>query len=139
MKKMKLIIIIVVVLALAGGGAFFFLKEPKAEGEKKPSAEEIYARSVDTEVITTNLGSAGNYAVVQFNLLLSTEKAKEEAEKRSPETKAAIISTIAGFSKDELIGTEGIKALEDELYKKLNEIIQDGKVERVLVTEFKLQ
>lgn len=139
MKNIKVIIIILLTLVIIGGGAMFYLKEPQAEGDKKPSAEEIHARSVDTEVITTNLGSEGNYAVVQFNILLSSEKAKEEAEKRAPETKAAAIATIAGFQKDQLVGTEGIAALENELYTKLNEIIQDGKVERVLVTEFKLQ
>lgn len=139
MKNIKMIIIVLLTLVIIVGGAMFYLKEPQAESAKKPSAEEIYARSVDTEVITTNLGSEGNYAVVQFNILLSSEKAKEEAEKRSPETKAAAIATIAGFQKDQLIGTEGITALENELYKKLNEIMQDGKVERVLVTEFKLQ
>lgn len=139
MKNMKVIIIAVLTLAIIGGGAMFYLKEPQAESDKKPSAEEIAARSVDTDVITTNLASEDNYAVVQFNILLSTEKAKEEAEKRAPETKAAAISTIAGFTKKDLTGTDGIAALEKELYTKLNEIIQDGKVERVLVTEFKLQ
>lgn len=139
MKNMKVIVILLLTMAIVGAGAMFYLKEPQAEGDKKPSAEEIAARSVDTDVITTNLASEDNYGVVQFNILLSTEKAKEEAEKRAPETKAAAISTIAGFTKEQLTGKDGIASLEKELYTKLNEIMQDGKVERVLVTEFKLQ
>ena len=141
MKTMKMLLILLIAVAAVGGGAMYFLKDTSAEAEteKAPSAEEIAAMSVDTDVITTNLASANNYAVVQFNILLSSEKAKEATEKRHPQVRAAVISTVAGFKKDQLVGKEGIALLEKELTLKLNEIVQEGKVERVLVTEFKLQ
>ncbi|TAA72227.1 flagellar basal body-associated FliL family protein [Planococcus salinarum] len=140
MGKMKILIILVLVLAAAGGGAFFFLGQ-EAEGsgeEKQPTAEELAAMSIDTDIITTNLASP-NFGIVQFNILLDSEKAKEEAEKRTPEVRAAIISTVAGFTKEELVGADGIATLEEQLKGKLAEIMQTGKVERVLVTEFKVQ
>jgi flagellar FliL protein len=141
MKSMKMLMILLIAVAAVGGGAMYFLKDTAAEAEtpKAPSAEEIAAMSVDTDIITTNLASANNYAVVQFNILLSSEKAKEATEKRHAQVRAAIISTVAGFEKDQLVGKEGISLLEKELTLKLNEIVQEGKVERVLVTEFKLQ
>lgn len=140
-KMMKILLISLLVLGATGAGAFFFLGK-NAEGsedkEKQPSAEELAAMSIDTDVITTNLASP-NFGIVQFNILLDSEKTKEEAEKRTPEVRAAIIATVAGFTKDELVGQEGISALEEQLKGKLAEIMQTGKVERVLVTEFKVQ
>lgn len=141
MGKMKMLIIIVIVVAALGGGALYYLKSTtaEAEGEKKVSAEELAEMSIDTDIITTNLASGENYAVVQFNILLDSKKAKEATEKRTAEVRAAVISTVAGFTKDELVGKEGIATLEQQLTSKLSEIIAEGKVERVLVTEFKLQ
>ncbi|MFD1032809.1 flagellar basal body-associated FliL family protein [Metaplanococcus flavidus] len=141
MGKMKILIILVLVLASAGAGAFFFLgkdAEGSSDKEKQPTAEELAAMSIDTDIITTNLASP-NFGIVQFNILLDSEKAKEEAEKRTPEVRAAIISTVAGFTKEELVGADGIAMLEEQLKGKLVEIMQTGKVERVLVTEFKVQ
>ncbi|EPD49599.1 hypothetical protein HMPREF1210_03046 [Paenisporosarcina sp. HGH0030] len=141
MGKMKVLVILFFAIILLGGGAMFFLKEEVMgkEKEKVISAEELVEMSVDTDVITTNLASANNFAIVQFNILLSSKETKEEAEKRKPEVRAAIISTVAGFTKDELIGKEGIVKLEKELSTKLESIVETGEVERVLVTEFKLQ
>lgn len=139
-KMMKGLIISVIVLAAAGGGAFFFLGQ-EAEGseeEKQSTAEELAAMSIDTDVITTNLASP-NFGIVQFNILLDSEKTKAEAEKRTPEVRAAIISTVAGFTKEELTGPKGISTLEEQLKGKLADIIQTGEVDRVLVTEFKVQ
>lgn len=119
----------------------FFLQkgEAKAGAEKKVSAEELAELSIDTDIITTNLASAEHFGVVQFNILLSDKKAKEEMATRTPEVRAAIISTVAGFTKDELVGTEGIASLEAALSLKLNDIIEAGEVKRVLVTELKVQ
>jgi len=141
MKKIEKILLLLIIVCILGGGVIFYMKnsEASAEEEKKISAEELAARSIDTDVITTNLASENNYAVVQFNILFGSEKAKEETEKRTPEVRAAVISTIAGFTKEQLIGKEGISTLEQELTRKLDEIVNEGRVERVLVTEFKLQ
>ena len=141
MGKLKIILIIVVVAAaLAAGGFYFFEKSALgSSSDKGTSAEEMVNMSIDTDVITTNLASSGNFAIVQFNILLSSEKAKQETEKRKAEVRAAVISTVAGFTKDQLVGKEGIVKLEKELSLKLGEIVQKGKVERVLVTEYKIQ
>lgn len=146
MKKVKVILIIVFVTAIIGAAGIFYFKkellgfdkEIKGEQEAK-SADELVELSIDSDVITTNLASASNFAIVQFNILLSTKEAKEEAEKRTPEVRAAIISTIAGFTKDELVGNKGIMTLEQQLSTKLSKIVETGKVDRVLVTEFKVQ
>ncbi len=141
MGKIKVLLVIIFAVAAIGASAMFYMKKVEAEPEteKAISAEELAELSIDTDVITTNLASASNFAIVQFNILLSSEEAKEETEKRTPEVRAAIISTIAGLTKDQLIGGDGINILEKELSAKLGKIVETGKVERVLVTEFKIQ
>ncbi|MEK6268690.1 MAG: flagellar basal body-associated FliL family protein [Planococcus sp. (in: firmicutes)] len=139
-KIIKIIVAIVVVAAIGVGAYLYFVpKDDKAEEHKSPSAEEIAEMSIDTDVITTNLASTGNFGIVQFNILLSDKETKEEAEKRTAEVRAAVISTVASFTKDELVGESGIKMIEEELIGRLAEVFEKGTVERVLVTEFKMQ
>ncbi|MGB5944784.1 flagellar basal body-associated FliL family protein [Paenisporosarcina sp.] len=141
MGKIKVIFVVFFAVAAIGASAMFYMKKVEAEPEieKAISAEELAELSIDTDIITTNLASASNFAIVQFNILLSSKEAKEETEKRTPEVRAAIISTIAGLTKDQLIGGEGISILEKELSAKLGNIVETGEVDRVLVTEFKIQ
>lgn len=140
MKKFIVYLFFTIVIVALGTGAVLFYdnKALDSEIEKGKSIEELTKLSIDTDIITTNLASS-NFAVVQFNLLLSNDAAKEEMEKRTPEVRAAIISTVASFTKEQLTGEKGIVALEQELLTKLNDTVDAGKVDRVLVTEFKLQ
>ena len=120
----------------------FYLKKDLILGpktEKAITAEELAELSIDTDVITTNLASASNFAIVQFNILLSSEEAKEETEKRTADGHAAYTGPNAPLSKEQLVGGEGITTLEKELSTKLSKIVETGKVERVLVSEFKVQ
>jgi flagellar protein FliL len=139
MKKLNIFLTLVLVIVMSAGVFVFLGKEAFGfEKEKTPSVEDLAELTIDTDVITTNLAS-NNFAVVQFNILLDSKQAKEELDQRKPEVRAAIISILAGFTKDQLTGREGITNLEEELYGKLKNIVQSGKVERVLVTEFKVQ
>ena len=142
MKKLIVTFFFAIIIASVGMGAIIFydvqLPGQNKDNEKEKTIEELIELSLDTDIITTNLASS-NFAVVQFNLLLSDGKAKEELENRTPEVRAAIISTVASFTKDQLTGEKGIVALEKELLNKLNDTVIAGEVERVLVTEFKLQ
>ena len=140
MKKFIVFLFFTIIIVVIGTGAVLFYdnKALKSESDKGKTIEELTELSIDTDIITTNLASS-NFAVVQFNLLLSNDAAKEEMEKRTPEVRAAIIATVASFTKEQLTGEKGIVALEQELLTKLNDTVDAGKVDRVLVTEFKLQ
>jgi len=142
MGKMKNILIIVLSIAVIGAGAVFFLGKDVLGfgnvGEKSMTAEDIAELSVDTEVITTNLAS-NNFAIVQFNILLTSKEAKEELEKRTPEVKSAIISTLASYKKNEIVGEEGLIKLENNISSRMELIVGRGNVDRVLITEFKVQ
>ncbi|WP_240033985.1 flagellar basal body-associated FliL family protein [Planococcus salinus] len=141
MKLIRVTLVSFIAVAVLTGGIMFFLGKDDAgsASDQALSAEELAELSVDTDSITTNLASPNHYAVVQFNIQLSSVEAKEEAAKRTAEIRAAVIATVAGLTKEELTGTDGIATLEQEISAKLDGIIQKGKVERVLVTEFKVQ
>lgn len=140
MKKIVVVFLIVLVTAVLVAGTIFFLDTEVLSLEKEEglTAEEIAELSIDTDVITTNLASK-HFAVVQFNILLDNKQSKKELELRTPEVRAAIISTVAGFTRDELTGQDGIDLLETELFRKLENMLQIGEVSRVLVTEYKIQ
>ncbi|KYG57875.1 flagellar basal body-associated protein FliL [Planococcus maritimus] len=138
---MKKVVMVLVIAALLGaGGAFYFLQMDKEVDADAPlTADEMVELSIDTEEITTNLATPASYAVVQFNILLGDKKVKEEMEKRHAEVRAAAIATVAGMEKEQLVGTEGITLLQDEMVAQLESLVGEGKVERVLVTQFKVQ
>ncbi len=137
--------ILLAALGIVGAGAVaavifldINLKEVIAQEEKEPTAEELAARSFSMEPLTTNLTSE-NYAVVQLNLLADSEKSYKELEVRTPELKAIVISTLAGLSRDDLKGSEGLTNFAKTIQAEANKILHDGQVERVLITDFKIQ
>ena len=138
-------IILLAALGIVGAGAVaavifldINLKEVIAQEEKEPTAEELAARSFSMEPLTTNLSSE-NYAVVQLNLLADSEKSYKELEVRTPELKAIVISTLAGLSRDDLKGSEGLMNFTKTIQTEANKVLHDGQVERVLITDFKIQ
>jgi flagellar FliL protein len=139
-------LIILIGITLLGGIAFVLWKTTFAPvapteqtvSEKKLSADEMVAQSVNTESITTNLFTQ-DYIVIQFNILLDSPKSKEEFEKRMVEARAIIISVLSSMTPEDLKGEEGINRLEAILMTRFNEILQDGKVVRVLTIDRKIQ
>ncbi|WP_053216141.1 flagellar basal body-associated FliL family protein [Guptibacillus hwajinpoensis] len=141
----RILMILLAALGIVGAGAVaavifldINLKEVIAQEEKEPTAEELAARSFSMEPLTTNLTSE-NYAVVQLNLLADSEKSYKELEVRTPELKAIVISTLAGLSRDDLKGSEGLTNFAKTIQAEANKILHDGQVERVLITDFKIQ
>lgn len=139
-------LIILIGITLLGGIAFVLWKTTfapvapteQAVSEKKLSADEMVAQSVNTESITTNLFTQ-DYIVIQFNILLDSPESKEEFEKRMVEARAIIISVLSSMTPEDLKGEEGINRLEAILMTRFNEILQDGKVVRVLTIDRKIQ
>ncbi|TLS36620.1 flagellar basal body-associated FliL family protein [Pseudalkalibacillus caeni] len=117
---------------------FFDIDVAKILKKNEHSVDAQIERSINTELLTTNL-SSDHFAVVQFNIVLDSKKAYEEVEKRNPEVRAAIISSLANKTKEDLRGAKGIKSLQDSVKQKIESFMTEGKIERILVTEFKIQ
>lgn len=138
-------LIILIGITLLGGIAFVLWKttfptvinEQPVE-EQKLSADEMLSLSVTTDVITTNLYSK-DYIVIQFSILLDNKEAKLEFEKRLVQARAIIISVLSSQTAEDLRGTEGIDRLNAILMNRFNEILQNGKVDEVIIIDLKIQ
>ena len=102
------------------------------------SSKELLELSVDTEQITTNLYT-NDFIIVQFNILVDNKNARKEVENRMSEIRSAIISVLASKTPEDLQGEEGISALEEILFKRFNEILNEGSVVRVLTIDRQIQ
>lgn len=132
-------LIILIAITLVGAVALVVvLKFTGEEESKEPTIDEILEASVDIMQMTTNLAD-DDYIRISFKIQTDNKKAKEELEKRDFQVKNIIIHTLSERTSDELRGAEGQTKLEEDLKKKISEIMQEGTVEKVYITESLLQ
>ncbi|MGZ9816585.1 flagellar basal body-associated protein FliL [Peribacillus simplex] len=142
MKKnlMTIMLIILAAITLVGVIAVVVvtkLSDPTS-AEDKPSIDEIVKSSVEIPEITTNL--AGNdYIKISFMVQTENKKAKEELEKRNFQVKNIIITELSEMKAEELTGKKGKEKLQEVLKTRLNELMEEGKVEKVYITSSILQ
>ncbi|MEQ2526491.1 flagellar basal body-associated protein FliL [Robertmurraya yapensis] len=142
MKNNKLVMIMLIILiaiTLVGAVAVVVvLKVTGAEKADGPTIDEVIEASVDIPEITTNL--AGNDLIrISFKIETDSKKAKEELEKRDFQVKNIIILSLSEKTTEQIQGSEGQTKLETELKDKINELMQEGKVEKVYITGSLLQ
>lgn len=143
-KLMNLAIIILIAITLLGATAFllyhYVIAKPATEetGPKKLSADEMVALTVETDEVTTNL-STDDFIRIKFAFQVDNDKAKAELEKRKIQVHSAIISLLASTSPDQIKGEKGLNELQNNLMKRINAFMDDGKVVKVFITDKILQ
>ncbi len=138
-KLFMIMLIILIAITLVGAVALVVvMKFTGEETEKEPSIEEVLEASVDIPQITTNLAS-DDLIRISFKVQTDNKKAKEELEKRDFQVKNIIIEELSEKNADELQDKEGKQSLQDDLKTKINSLMQEGKVEKVYITESLLQ
>lgn len=131
--------ILLVIIALVGAVAIFMLLNTNNQGkDSKPTIDEVLEMSVDIKEITTNLAS-NDFIRISFKIQTDSKDAKEELEKRDFQVNNIIILELSGLEVEEIQGKEGQLKLEETLKTKINEILQEGKVQKVYITQFLLQ
>lgn len=131
--------ILLVAIALAGAVALVFvLKYTNQDPEGEPPIEQVLDASVDIPEITTNLANDG-FVRISFKIQTDSKKAKQELEKRMFQVNNIIILELSDKTAETIKGKEGHKQFEEELKGKVNEIMQEGKIEKVYITQFILQ
>ncbi|KWW10924.1 MULTISPECIES: flagellar basal body-associated protein FliL [Bacillaceae] len=139
-KLMTIILIILVAITLVGVIAVVVvtkLSEPTS-AEAKPSIDEIVKSSVEIPEITTNL-DGNDYIKISFMVQTENKKAKEELEKRNFQMKNIIITELSEMKAEELTGKKGKEKLQNVLKDRMNELMEEGKVEKVYITSSILQ
>ncbi|MFJ8068737.1 flagellar basal body-associated protein FliL [Peribacillus sp. NPDC096447] len=142
MKKNLLTIMLIILVAITLVGVIAVVVVTKlsdpTSAEDKPSIDEIVKSSVEIPEITTNL--AGNdYIKISFMVQTENKKAKEELEKRNFQVKNIIITELSEMKAAELTGKKGKEKLQEALKTRMNELMEEGKVEKVYITSSILQ
>ncbi|AYA75425.1 MULTISPECIES: flagellar basal body-associated protein FliL [unclassified Robertmurraya] len=142
MKKNKLVMIMAILLVaitLVGAIAVVvILKVTGEDKEKELTIDEVLEASVDIPQMTANLAS-NDFIRISFKIQTDSVTAKEELEKRDFQVKNIIILELSEKTAEDLKGKEGQQKLENDLKTKISEIMQEGKVEHVYITESLLQ
>lgn len=131
--------ILLVAITLVGAIAVVvILKVTGEDKEKEITIDEVLEASVDIPQMTANLAS-NDFIRISFKIQTDSVKAKEELEKRDFQVKNIIILELSEKTAEDLKGKEGQQKLENDLKTKISEIMQEGKVEHVYITESLLQ
>ncbi|MCM3409094.1 flagellar basal body-associated protein FliL [Metabacillus litoralis] len=142
MNKKLLTIMLVIISSITLIGVTALVVVTKFLGDedehKAPPIKEVVEASVDIPEITTNL-SSGNIVRLSFKIETDSKKAKEELTQREFQVRDIIISELANMNADQLDGTEGMNKLKETITVKVNELMQEGKVNKVYTTSYILQ
>jgi flagellar protein FliL len=142
MKKNKLLtvmLIILAVLALVGVIAYVLLTQLNKEPEPaEASIEEIVLASVDIPEITTNLKD-GHYARMQLKIQTDGEDAAKELTQRIFQVNNIVIQELSEMTEEDLQGKQGKILFEKAIKAQVNELMQEGEVQKVYMTSFIIQ
>lgn len=144
-KKGKLLIIIIaaIVLIAAGAGAYFFVFSKKTDnkGEASKQSKETSGVNFSFDPFVVNLMDSGGtkYLKVSIQIELADAKIMEKAKSKTPQLRDAIITLITNKTSEELITAEGKIMLKDEIKQRANQILGEGTVLNVYLTDFVMQ
>ena len=153
-KKKKLIIIIAMalVILLGAGAAVYFLflkKDPPPPEETNEQVEMVQPETSGDEIgpmvnieefIVNIIGEdAAHYVKASLTLEMSNEEVLEEANKRMPQIRDAILLLIGNKTFEELQDLQGKKQVKAELKSKINSFLKTGKVKNIYLTDFVVQ
>ncbi|SFA38216.1 flagellar FliL protein [Anoxybacillus pushchinoensis] len=138
-KMLKVMFIIMGVITLVSVVALVVVMKFIGNNEpKEPTVDQIIASSFDVPEMMTNL-SDGSFIKIAFKVQTDSKKAKEEAEKRDFQIKHIIIEELSEMTAEQFKGKQGKLLLEKKLQERMNELMQEGKVEKIYITSFILQ
>ncbi|QGQ46849.1 flagellar basal body-associated protein FliL [Metabacillus sediminilitoris] len=139
-KLLSIMLVIIVSITLIGVTALVVVMKflGNEDEQKEPSIKEVVEASVDIPEITTNLTS-GNIVRLSFKIETDSKKAKEELEQREFQIRDIIISELANMTAEQLDGKEGMDKLKETVKMKSNELMQEGKINKVYTTSYILQ
>jgi flagellar FliL protein len=146
----KLIIILAAAVVLAGGGFYAWnsgmikgmTKDKKkahaaATAEKKIEIGPI--RSMDTFIVNLADPLGKRYLKVKMDLELTEDKVLPEIEKRLPQLKDTILTTLSSKNYDDISSLDGKMQLRVEMMAMLNQYLKTGRITNIYFTEFIVQ
>lgn len=140
--KGKLIGIIGGVVVLLGAVYFLFLGGGGGEEEAGVTTTTVPVEGPVIEVDEMTITLADDpvrYARLKFAVVLPEGGDSTVVGDRVPVLKDAVLSVMAGYTADQLLGPEALAALRDELTASALTVYTEGEVLRVVITEVLVQ
>ncbi|OEG00410.1 hypothetical protein BHF71_00430 [Vulcanibacillus modesticaldus] len=143
-KLLNISLIIIIAITLLGIVAYFLYQyifydvSQQEEVPIEPTIDEIIPLTVNVPKISTNLGDS-TIIVLELTLQMDNEDAKIEAEKRMFQIKDRINLYLKNLTYESFSTEEKIKKFKTNLIGRLNNILQDGKVVNIDITQLFLQ
>lgn len=151
-KKLIIIIAAALVVLLGAGAAAYFLflkKDPPPEEGTNEQVEMIQPEIDDDEIgpminieeFIVNIISedTAHYVKASLTLELTNEQVLEEATKRMPQIRDAVLLLIGNKTFEELQDLQGKKQVKAELKNRINTFLKTGKVKSIYMTDFVVQ
>ena len=140
--KLKKIIFIVVPALVVGAGVFFFFFGGTGAEAAGPTTTlaPVEGEVIEIDTVTVNLvGSEGRYARVGFAVVLDSMANSTVVGAKVPLMRDALLTTMTGFTADELQTADGMERLRQELSDAMVALFPDGEVLRAVLTELIVQ
>lgn len=150
--KVVIAVIAVLVLLIVGLVAVFFYatSEPKAQeaqSEQTAATSESNAKYLrigpifQLDQFIVNLLSQGGrrYLKVSISLEMTTPNLENELNAKRAPVRDIIIDVLTSKSIDDISTTRGKDKLKEEIIQRLNEILVDGKIRNIFLTDMAIQ
>lgn len=105
-------------------------------GGKQLTPAQIKEQTVFMENIITNLAEKGRVIKASFAFTLDNKKSKEEFETVNFRVKSIIIQILADMKVEQIQGSKGQELLVSTLMNKINEILTEGKIATISITDY---
>ncbi|WP_431799373.1 flagellar basal body-associated protein FliL [Halobacillus andaensis] len=133
-KTMLAVLGTITVLGVAA--LFLVLNISKGEADEERSIDEMVETSMTTEDITTDIEN-GDFVRISFQVVTDSEDALNELQKRDFQMQNILIKELATMEAEDF--KSDLDELEEEVRLKLNELMTEGKVEKVYTVDKVLQ
>lgn len=151
-KSPKNLVILLAAVVVLGGCGFYLWNSGMIKGgagkEKKkaqaaaPVQKQLEIgpiRSMDTFIVNLADPMGKRYLKVKMDLELNDEKPSPEIERRLPQLRDTILTTLSSKNYEEISSLDGKMQLRAEIMAMLNQYLKTGKITNIYFTEFIVQ
>lgn len=130
-----LLAVLMVCSAMAG------CKGKEADGSQTAAQATDFGQIFDLETFVVNLGDQGGkrYLKTKIALEFSEEAVGKEMTTRLPQLRDMILLLLSSKTLDQIQDIDGKIALRNELVSRINQTLQQGRIQNLYFTEFVIQ
>lgn len=156
LKLIIIVLLLLIILGVLGGAGYMFFLKPKpqdtaqtnkpAQQADMPKKNMKEGHSIGTlyplDSFIVNLADAGGTRYLRVTMQLEldgTKKFAEALDQRKPQLRDAILSVLSAKRYEEISSAQGKLILKQELLRRLNSIVTEGRIVNIYFTEFVAQ